>query len=211
MIAAALVRVARLISGARAVWTVPLSGDRQRIFYANHTSHLDFIVVWSALPKELRQKTRPVAGRDYWMRGHVRRYLSSRVFNAILIERSGAAGRSPEEKNAAARQAIEQMAAEMGSEYSIIVFPEGTRGTGQEVAAFKSGLYYLAKMKADVELVPVYLDNMNRILPKGEALPVPLLSRVVFGEPLERREDEEKDEFLERARTVLRRLRGGGE
>lgn len=206
MIAGVLVKLAKVISGARAVWTVPIEGDAQRIFFANHTSHLDFIVIWSALPVALRSRTRPVAGRDYWMKGHVRRYLSAKVFKGILIERTPSAAGS-EERRIAARVAIERMAGEMGNEYSIIVFPEGTRGTGDEIAPFKSGLYHLCRLKPNVQLVPVYLDNMNRILPKGEALPVPMLSRVVFGEPIEMRREEPKDAFLERARSAVEKLR----
>lgn len=206
MIAGALVRLSKVISGARAVWTKPIDGEAQRIFFANHTSHLDFIVVWSALPPRLRAKTRPVAGRDYWIKGRVRRYLSAKVFKGILIERTPQSA-SAEEKRIAARAAIEQMAQEMGTESSIIVFPEGTRGTGDEISPFKSGLYHLCRLKPDIQLVPVYLDNMNRVLPKGEALPVPMLSRVVFGEPMEMRRDEPKETFLERARSALEQLR----
>jgi 1-acyl-sn-glycerol-3-phosphate acyltransferase len=206
VIAGMLVRLSRLISGARAVFTTPIEGDTQRIFFANHTSHLDFIVVWSALPKKLRMKTRPVAGRDYWVKGIVRRYLSSKVFRGILIDRTPRSA-TTEEKRAAASAAIERMAEEMGPDHSIIVFPEGTRGTGDEISPFKSGLYHLCRLKPQVQLVPVYLDNMNRILPKGEALPVPMLSRVVFGEPMEMRRDEPKEAFLERTRSALEKLR----
>jgi 1-acyl-sn-glycerol-3-phosphate acyltransferase len=206
MIAAVLAKLAKVISGARPVWTKPLEPEGQRIFFANHTSHLDFLVIWSALPAGLRARTRPVAGRDYWMKGPVRRYLSAKVFRGILIDRSPAS--SPrEEKRVAARAGIERMAEEMGTEYSIIVFPEGTRGSGDEISPFKSGLYHLCKLKPDVQLVPVYLDNMNRILPKGEALPVPMLSRVVFGEPMELRRNEPKEHFLARARSALEQLR----
>jgi 1-acyl-sn-glycerol-3-phosphate acyltransferase len=206
MIAGALVRLSKLISGARAVFTKPIEGDAQRIFFANHTSHLDFIVVWSALPKNLRVKTRPVAGRDYWAKGLVRRYLSAKVFKGILIDRTPRSA-SSEEKREAARAAIERMAEEMGTDNSIIVFPEGTRGTGDEISPFKSGLYHLCRLKPQVQLVPVYLDNMNRVLPKGEAFPVPMLSRVVFGEPMEMRRDESKEAFLERTRSALEKLR----
>lgn len=107
----------------------------------------------------------------------------------------------------AARAGIERMAEEMGTEYSIIVFPEGTRGMGDEILPFKSGLYHVSRLKPGVQLVPVYLDNMNRILPKGEALPVPVLGRVVFGEPMELRLNEPKEHFLARARSALEQLR----
>ena len=204
MIDRLLVAMARLISGASSVWLAPppTSSTPQRVYFGNHTSHLDFVVIWSALPPEVRRRTRPVAGADYWMRGRVRRYLASRVFNAILIERA-TAGSSP----AQARQSIEQIATGMGTAHDIIVFPEGTRSLDGEVQPFKSGVYHLCQRKPELELVPVYLANMNRILPKGEVLPVPLLGRVIFGEPLRLDPSETKDASLARLRDALLALR----
>jgi 1-acyl-sn-glycerol-3-phosphate acyltransferase len=146
----------------------------------------------------VRARTRPVAGSDYWLRGRVRRYLSSRVFKAILIERAGSTT-----SQVAASQSIERIAEGMGDDCNIIVFPEGTRSLDGEVKPFKSGLYHLCRLKPDVELVPVYLANMNRILPKGEILPVPLLGRVVFGSAMKLRPNEDKVAFLTRAREAL--------
>jgi 1-acyl-sn-glycerol-3-phosphate acyltransferase len=176
---------------------------RQRIYFANHTSHLDFVVLWSALPAEVRARTRPVAAKDYWERG-VRAYLAQRVFRAVLVQRGAATQAASEEKTReAGRAAIEQLAEAMGEEESLILFPEGTRGTGESVAPFRSGLYHLAKSKPDAELLPVHLENLNRILPKGEVLPVPLMSMLTFGAPLQVRENESKEEFLERARAAV--------
>jgi 1-acyl-sn-glycerol-3-phosphate acyltransferase len=204
MIGTALASLARIISGATVVWTEPPSDAKQRVYFGNHTSHLDFVVIWSALPAHLRARTRPVAGGDYWARGAIRRYLSSKVFNAILIER----GRSGDGGTLAnATRSIEQIASGMGPDCSIIVFPEGTRSMNGDVLPFKSGLFHLCRMKPDLELVPVYLANMNRILPKGEVLPVPLLGRVIFGSPMTLRPDEDKGAFLGRAREALLALR----
>lgn len=213
MIGRALAAIARLISGASIHWAEGEPGKsgmteewgtsaRQRVYFANHTSHLDFVVIWSALPPDVRARTRPVAGADYWNRGRVRRYIASKVFDAILIQRAGA-GTSP----AQAAQSIDQIAAGMGDTRSIIVFPEGTRSMDGEVLPFKSGLYHLCRMKPDLELVPVYLANMNRILPKGEVLPVPLLGRVIFGPSMRMKHNEEKKAFLARAREALLALR----
>jgi 1-acyl-sn-glycerol-3-phosphate acyltransferase len=202
MIGPALAVLARLISGASVHWTEPPTDMRQRVFFGNHTSHLDFVVIWSALPSDMRRHTRPVAGGDYWTRGALRRYLASKVFNAILIERPSATS-SPTQ----AKLSIEQIAAGMGDDRSIIVFPEGTRSMDGEVLPFKSGLYHLCRMKPDLELVPVYLANMNRILPKGEVLPVPLLGRVIFGAPIRLQANEDKHAFLTRARDALIGLR----
>ena len=205
MISGFLAFVARLISGATARWTAPLEPGRQRVYFANHTSHLDFIIIWSSLPPAMRATTRPVAGADYWGKGAIRRYLAKKVFNAILIERAtgdGGTGVST------AAKSIEAIAAGMGDRSSIIVFPEGTRSLTGEVLPFKSGLYHLLKLKPGLEIVPVYLSNMNRILPKGEVLPVPLIGRVIVGAPMTLDPAEDKQAFLTRAREAMLALRG---
>jgi 1-acyl-sn-glycerol-3-phosphate acyltransferase len=202
MIERALARLARIIAGASVRFTVPLEPpERQRVYFGNHTSHLDFILIWSALPAVARVRTRPVAGADYWLRGRIRRYLAARVFHAVLIERG--ADNAP----ATARHSIDSIADAMGDAMSIIVFPEGTRSMDGTLLPFRSGLYHLCLLKPGLELVPVYLDNMTRILPKGEVLPVPLLSRVTFGGPLRMEPDEEKHAFLTRMRDALLALR----
>ena len=204
MIAGLLAGVCRLITGTMAYWRCDPQARGQRIYFGNHSSHLDFVVIWSALPSGLRRTTWPVAGRDYWDRGVIRRYLAGRVFKAVLIER-GAPGAARTRESAQA--AITQMATAMGTLGSLIVFPEGTRSTDGEIGPFRSGLYHLSKARPDVELIPVYLQNLNRILPKGELLPVPMLSRVIFGPPLAAIASEDKDVFLARARQALLELK----
>jgi 1-acyl-sn-glycerol-3-phosphate acyltransferase len=174
----------------------------QRIYFANHSSHLDFIAIWSALPAHLRRRIRPVAARDYWDQSATRRHLATDVFNAILVAR-GSAG--PAE---AARATTAFIAREIGNAYSLILFPEGTRGSNGRVGPFKSGLYFLSQARPDVELIPVYLENLNRILPKGESLPVPMLSRVIFGPPLQPGANQDKTQFLEHARAAVMQLGG---
>jgi len=204
MIATPLAAVCRLISGAAVHWHCDPHSDAQRIYFGNHSSHLDFVAIWSALPPRLRQFTRPVAGRDYWEKGALRRHLAGHVFRAVLIDRGHAGG---EEAAAAARASVQRMADEMADRNSLIVFPEGTRSLNGEVGTFKSGLYHLARLRPDAELIPVHLENLNRILPKGELLPVPMLSRVVFGPPLHIDAAGDKQEFLARARAALIQLK----
>jgi len=204
MIATPLAAVCRLISGAAVQWHCDPHSDAQRIYFGNHSSHLDFVAIWSALPPRLRQFTRPVAGRDYWEKGALRRHLAGHVFRAVLIDRGHAGG---EEAAAAARASVQRMADEMADRNSLIVFPEGTRSLNGEVGTFKSGLYHLARLRPDAELIPVHLENLNRTLPKGELLPVPMLSRVVFGPPLHIDAAGDKQEFLARARAALIQLK----
>ncbi len=206
MIAEAIAGLARFAAGTSVFWTDGPPDDRQRVYFANHTSHLDFVVLWSALPAAVRRRARPVAARDYWEKGAVRRFLAGRVFRAVLVDRLGAHGGSEADapqRVAAARRTVETLVAEMGDRDSLIVFPEGTRGPGGGVGPFKSGLYHLCRAKPDLEATPVYLDNMNRILPKGESLPVPMLSRALFGRAVRILPEESKMQFLARARAAL--------
>jgi 1-acyl-sn-glycerol-3-phosphate acyltransferase len=196
--------LARFVSGASVFWQDGPPGPGQRVYFANHTSHLDFVVLWSSLPPPVRAVTRPVAARDYWEKGAVRRYLAREVFRAVLVDRMGREpGAEGESRVAAARDTIGRLLAEMGREHSLIVFPEGKRGSGDEVGPFKSGLYHLCRARPDLDAVPVYLENLNRVLPKGEALPVPMLSRAIFGRPIRCAPEESKPEFLERARAAV--------
>jgi 1-acyl-sn-glycerol-3-phosphate acyltransferase len=192
---ALLVAALRLISGAAPRWTAaPCSASTQCIYFANHTSHLDAVVLWACLPPDLRGRTRPVAAKDYWDRSALRRHLAHEVFNAVLIDRT---------KVSAHNNPIERMLAAMGEKFSLIIFPEGSRGAGNAVGPFKSGLYHLAREKPDLSFVPVFIENLNRILPKGEFLPVPLLSSIIFGAPLPLKPEESKPAFLERAHRAV--------
>ena len=189
--------LAKLLSGTSVRWIDCQPDTCQRVYFANHTSHLDAIIVWSSLPMPVRSLTRPVAAKDYWDRGWVRRRLA-KTFNALLIDRTEIkVHQSP----------VDLMIREMGDRYSLIVFPEGSRSSGEEIGEFKSGLYYLCKKRPDLEIVPVHIDNLNRVLPRGEVLPVPLLSCVSFGPPMWLEAGEPKAEFLVRARDAVRRLK----
>jgi len=189
---------ARLISGVQVSWRGGRPPARQSVFFANHTSHLDFVVLWSSLPRAMRRRTRPVAAQDYWHHG-LRRTLAVDVFNAILVPR----GHGQASREASARDTIDRIVNDMGDRYSLIIFPEGTRGTGEAVGPFKSGLYYLCLRKPELALIPAYIENLNRILPKGEFLPVPFISRVTFGPSSFIESSESKEHFLARMRDAL--------
>lgn len=192
-----LANLAKVLSGATLRWVDCEPDICQRVYFANHTSHLDALVLWASLPKKLREITRPVAAADYWMSGPVRRYMAD-CFNALLIDRK---------KIKVHNSPIDMMIREIGDKYSLIVFPEGGRNATDELREFKSGLYYLGKKRPDLELVPVYIDNLNRVMPKGEVLPVPLLSCISIGEPIWLESGENKKRFLARAREAVLNLK----
>lgn len=193
-IAAFLCEFVKLLTGVRALWRGSLPADRRRIYFANHRSHCDFVLIWAALPSPLRRKTRPVAGADYWLTSALRRYIINRLFRGVLVDRS--AGR-------AQGNPVELMGAALSAGDSLIIFPEGTRNLGDDLLPFKSGLYHLAKAHPETELLPVWIENLGRVMPKGALLPVPLLCSLTFGAALTLADGESKDGFLQRARDAL--------
>lgn len=192
-----IILLARFFSGFTVRWIDCQPDTCQRVYFANHTSHLDAVVLWAALPQEIRNLTRPVAAKDYWARSRWRHFLA-KSFNALLIDR----------KEIKVHQSpVDLMIREMGDVYSLIVFPEGGRAEDGTMGEFKSGIYYLAKKRPDLELVPVYMENLNRILPRGEYMPVPLLSSISIGSPIWLEAGEPKAEFLIRARGAVKALK----
>ena len=198
MTAAVIAGLARLLTGARAHWHGCAPEPRLRVYFANHTSNLDFVLLWASLPAELRRRTRPVGAQDYWLGGPIREYLAQRVFRAVLIERRVVTK---------ANNPLVPMLAALGGGESLIIFPEGTRNPDGEVNDFRPGLFHLAKARPDVEFIPVFNENLNRVLPKGEILPVPILCSVRFGAPVALAADEAKPQFLTRAREAMLALR----
>ncbi|WP_405030256.1 lysophospholipid acyltransferase family protein [Mycoplana sp. BE70] len=186
---------ARAITAVRAVWSDEGPPSRQCIYFANHSSHGDFILIWTVLPPRLRRQTRPVAGADYWLKSRLNRFIGCDVFNAVLIERN---------REARSEEPVSRMAQTLDEGASLILFPEGTRNqTDDPLLPFKSGLFHLASTHPEIDLVPVWISNLNRVMPKGEFVPIPLICTVTFGQPMRVRPNEAKDAFLARARAAL--------
>lgn len=273
-----LLGVVRLLTGAQARWYGCPPKAEQRIYFANHQSHADLVMIWAALPEELRSITRPIAARDYWANTPVKRWITTEVFNAVYVERQAAAGSPPAPVvPVAAEMPVQPVAAPAAAERiepsmepllprsapvdmapvrteiqgeldlpaqpvsapeaptappaphvppaareadplaplidalrsgdSIIIFPEGTRGHTGEPQKFKSGLYALATQFPEVVLVPAWIDNVQRVMPKGEIVPVPILCSVTFGAPIRVEAGEERRPFLDRARAAVIALR----
>ena len=192
-----LLGLVRLLTGSQARWHGCPPKAEQRIYFANHQSHADLIMIWAALPKELRSVTRPIAARDYWTQTPFKKWITTEVFNAIYVARDKVDDQDP----------LAPLYDALSNGDSIILFPEGTRGHADEPQSFKSGLYNLALRFPDVVLVPAWINNIQRVMPKGEVVPVPVLCTVTFGTPVQLGSSEERHVFLDRARQAVISLR----
>ncbi len=198
----AIVMFARLVTAVRAIWDGVEPVQSKRVYFANHTSNGDFVLIWAVLPPSIRRRTRPVAGSDYWLTSNLKSFIGRDVFNAVLIDRN------PETRT---DNPITQMVEALDDGNSLILFPEGTRNMSDEpLLPFKTGLFHLAAQRPDVDLVPVWIENLNQVMPKGEIFPIPLICTVCFGGALRLQTDESKDMFLKRSHAALVALKNSG-
>ena len=192
-----LLGLIRVLTGAQARWHGCPPMAEQRIYFANHQSHADLVMIWAALPAELRGITRPIAAKDYWTKSPFRKWITTAVFNAVYVDRARTGEQDP----------LEPLIEALEHGDSIVIFPEGTRGSTGEPQAFKAGLYNLALKFPGVVLVPAWINNVQRVMPKGEVVPVPILCSVTFGAPIRLEPGEERRAFLDRARLAVIALR----
>ena len=192
-----LASIARLVTGAQGHWKGCPPKAEQRIYFANHQSHLDWVLIWAALPQDLRATTRPIAARDYWTSTRFKHWITREVFNAVYVSRTRTDDQDP----------LEPLIDALNHGDSLVIFPEGTRSNRGEPQDFKSGLYHLAEQFPQVQLIPVWIDNVQRVMPKGEVVPVPILCTATFGAPMLLTHGEDKRAFLRRARDAVIELR----
>lgn len=152
-----------------------LKKEEQFIILANHNSHLDTLSLLSSLPGKLLWKVKPVAAEDYFGKTRFQASLSNYFINTLLIRRKG-------EKDTE-HDPLRKMLDAIDEGYSLILFPEGTRGKPEQMGKIKSGIARILSQRPHVKYVPVFMTGMGRSLPKGEMLILPYKSSIFYGEP----------------------------
>jgi 1-acyl-sn-glycerol-3-phosphate acyltransferase len=148
---------------------------QQVILIANHSSHLDTLALLSLFPLAQLRRLRPVAAADYFERNWLIAWLSRTFFNILPIPRA---------HFMPSNHPVARMKAALDAGDSLILFPEGTRGCHAQMQHFRAGIAHLVQEAPDVPVLPAYLLNLGRSLPKGEFIPVPLFAEARFGSPL---------------------------
>ncbi len=166
------------------------------IIVANHSSHLDTLSLLSIFPIKDLSKIQPVAAGDYFDRNKLISFLTHRLFNILTIPRSGITRDN---------NPVEIMKKVIDQGKSLIIFPEGTRSLNGEIGHFRPGIAHLVKEIPDLKLIPVFLANMGRSLPKGEYLPIPFFCEIVIGEP--QLLQGEKPEMIQALENAVRGLK----
>jgi len=185
-----------LFIGLRVRGRESLNASSPFILIANHSSHLDTVSLLSLFSIRRLRNIRPVAAADYFERNRLISKFSRIAFNILPIAR----------KNISAENnPLRQMQAAIEAGYSLIIFPEGTRSTGDEIGPFKTGVAHLLERMPGLPVVPAYLVNMGRSLPKGEFIPVPFFCEIRLGAPL--LVEGSKQEIVKKLEAAVRELK----
>jgi 1-acyl-sn-glycerol-3-phosphate acyltransferase len=142
------------------------------IIIANHNSHLDTLSLMAQMPLRTLRHVRPVAASDHFGSGAVG-LIARSLLQAILVDR----------RNSPGMKALDSVLAALDGGKIIIFFPEGSRGEAEVLGKFRHGIGHLAQARPDVPLIPVYLHNMGKCMPKGSWLFVPFNCEMIAGPP----------------------------
>ncbi|MBO0719525.1 MAG: 1-acyl-sn-glycerol-3-phosphate acyltransferase [Blastocatellia bacterium] len=169
------------------------------VLIANHASHLDTICLLSLFQLTRLREIQPVAAADYFESNRLIAWFSRTCFNILPIPRHNLSPRN---------NPVRRMLAQLQVGKSLIIFPEGTRGQGSDIAPFRPGVVHLLELMPGLPIVPAYLVNSGRCLPKGECFPVPFFCEIHLGPPLIFRGDVngDREEILELLRGAVCQL-----
>jgi 1-acyl-sn-glycerol-3-phosphate acyltransferase len=178
---------------------LPLKGPA--IVAANHSSHVDTLLLLAIFPSRAVARVRPVAAADYFLRDPVIGWFSRRVIGIVPVAKLKAGLRTQE----GGEDVLAPARAALAAGDIVVVFPEGTRGDGDELGQLKSGVARLAEAFPEAPVTPVWIQGAGRVLPKGEAIPAPLNCAVLAGEPIAWEGD--RHAFMARLREALLALK----
>ena len=186
----------KIFIGLKYINRKTLKNKKQFILIANHNSHMDTMAIMSAIPSRYIHKVHPIAAVDFFGGSLLNKILMRYLVNATLIKR---------DRNDTENDPIDAMDKMIKKYRSLILYPEGSRGTPGIMTNFKKGLAYLIQRNPNIKVIPVYLNNIYKTLPKGRKLIIPYNCSIEFGEPIQFRSFE-LDDILNDSEIALKKL-----
>ena len=186
----------KIFIGLKYVNEKTLKNKKQFILIANHNSHMDTMAIMSAIPSRYIHKVHPIAARDFFGGSLFKKILMRYLVNATLIQR---------DRDDPNNDPIDSMDKMLKKTRSLILFPEGSRGVPGVMAKFKKGLGYLIQRNPEINVIPVYLDNVYKTLPRGKNLILPYNCSIKFGDPIKFK-SMEMDEILLSSEKAMQKL-----
>jgi 1-acyl-sn-glycerol-3-phosphate acyltransferase len=177
----------KIFIGLKYVNEKTLKNKKQFILIANHNSHMDTMAIMSAIPSRYIHKVHPIAARDFFGGSLFKKILMRYLVNATLIQR---------DRDDPENDPIDSMDKMLKKSRSLILFPEGSRGVPGVMTKFKKGLGYLIQRNPEINVIPVYLDNVYKTLPRGKNLILPYNCSIKFGDPIQFKSMEMEDILL---------------
>jgi len=166
-----------VIIGVRFIGARRFIGHGQFVLASNHNSHADAVTLMSAIPPKMLAKTFPVAAADYFGRNKFISFISWLFLNLILIPRKRAS-------EAGEKDPIQIMDDALKNGKSLILFPEGSRGEAGKLQTFKKGIGILMERNRKIPIIPIYMEGIGRVLPKGNKIMLPSLTKIYVGDPI---------------------------
>ena len=147
------------------------------IVVANHNSHMDTAALLAAFRNADVPRVRPAAAADYFLKGRILAWFSTRIIGVVPVNRSGGA-----------ETALRWCGAALRRGEMVLLFPEGTRGEPGQASRFRKGVAVLAAEHPNATILPVHIKGTAAVLPKGSWLPIPLGIELVVGDAIHLRD-----------------------
>ena len=168
--------------------------ERPVIFAANHSSHADTSLILYGLTDRARDHTVVAAAADYWFKRPLLGNIVSLFLNTFPFSRTGGA-----------QAQLHSSSQLLKSGWNLVLFPEGSRSPDGRIQEFKPGVGHLAN-ETGTPVVPVHIRGAQKIMPKGQKLPLPGPARVRIGRPMTPKAKEGSREFTARVERAVRDL-----